>query len=322
MVSDIFKTTVAGMLVAASLAAKGALELHGFDVSTSLVPADEIMLGGPPRDGIPAIDRPVFVGAGEADFLSDNDRVLGLFHKGEARAYPLKIMDWHEVVNDRVGGDAIAVTYCPLCLTGIAFDAGSDVSRTFGVSGLLYNSNVLLYDRETESLWSQLKMQAISGPEKGRSLEPVPLQHTSWAAWQEQYPDTQVLSLDTGFRRDYDRNPYTGYATNESVYFPVSATSARYHPKEQVLGLSIDGRVKAYPFTELAQVGSKTIEDLFGDQPIRISFDADRRSAVARDENGNELPGVTSYWFAWYAFHPDTEVFTVPERGSANPTGL
>lgn len=310
MVSGIVKTTTAGLLFAASLAAQAAVELHGFDISTSLVPVDEIMLGGPPRDGIPAIDRPVFVGAGEAGFLTDDDRVLGLFHKGEARAYPLKIMDWHEVVNDRVGDDSIAVTYCPLCLTGIAFDVGSEGSRTFGVSGLLYNSNVLLYDRETESLWSQLKMRAISGPEKGKSLEPVPLQHTSWAAWRDQHPDTRVLSLDTGFRRDYDRNPYTGYATNASVYFPLSAESARYHPKEQVLGLSIDGRVKAYPFTELAQVGLKDIDDLFGDQPIRISFDADQRSAVARDTKGKELPGVTSYWFAWYAFHPDTEVFS------------
>jgi hypothetical protein len=310
MIHRFLRNAATAALLSAALSAQAAFELHGFDLSQTLVPVDEIMLGGPPRDGIPAIDRPVFIGAESARFLSPDDRVLGLFHKGEARAYPLKIMDWHEVVNDKVAGHSIAVTYCPLCRTGIAFEAGGEGATTFGVSGLLYNSNVLLYDRETESLWSQLKMQAVSGSEKGRQLEPVPLRHTTWAAWREQHPDTKVLSLDTGFRRDYERNPYTGYATNEDLYFPVSARSSRYHPKEEVLGLKLDGHVKVYPFTELARVGSATIDDRIGDQPIRISFDADQRSAVARDLEGNELPGVTSFWFAWYAFHPATAVFT------------
>lgn len=309
MVLSAVRTLTAAILAVFTLYAHANTQIHGFDLEGSLVPIDEIKLGGPPRDGIPAIDRPVFIERDDADFLSGEDRVLGLFHRGEARAYPLKIMDWHEVVNDHIAGDAIAVTYCPLCFTGIAFDAGSEGPRTFGVSGLLYNSNVLLYDRETESLWSQLAMQAITGKEKGKRLTAIPLQHTTWAAWQEQHPDTKVLSLDTGFSRDYGRNPYTGYARSEEVYFPVSARSQRFHPKEQVLGLEIDGQFKAYPFTELAETGSRTIIDAVAGTEVTVQFDPDRRSAVAFDEDGKELPGVTSFWFAWYAFNPNTEVF-------------
>jgi len=311
MALSALKTVLVATLAVLALAAQAETQLHGFDLAGSLVPIDEIKLGGPPRDGIPAIDRPVFVGRDDASFLTADDRVLGLLHKGEARAYPLKIMDWHEVVNDRIAGDSIAITYCPLCLTGIAFDLGSDTPRTFGVSGLLYNSNVLLYDRETESLWSQLAMQAVTGKEKGTRLEAVPLKHTTWAAWQEQHPNTKVLSLDTGFSRDYERNPYTGYATSRELYFPLSASSRRFHPKEQVLGLEINGQVKAYPFTELAEARSSEISDSLGSTPVTVRFDAETRSAVAFDEHGNELLGVTSFWFAWYAFNPETAVFEV-----------
>lgn len=297
-----------GLFLAAVTCAQADSRPNGFDLAGSLVPQDAIQRGGPPRDGIPAIDAPVFVGADAAGFLAEDDRVLGLSYRGEARAYPIKILNWHEVVNDRIGGEAIAVTYCPLCGTGVALHAGGG-PRSFGVSGLLYNSDVLLYDRETESLWSQLMMQAVSGPEKGKRLQPLPLQHTSWRAWRAQNPATKVLSTDTGFSRDYDRDPYSGYAGSEALYFSVNARSRRYHPKEQVLGLEIDGRHKAYPFVELARHGSSIVEDRLGTTPVRILFDADERSAVAMDAVGRALPAVTSYWFAWFAFHPDGEVF-------------
>lgn len=284
---------------------------NGFDLSGSLIPADEIHLGGPPRDGIPSIDAPRFVTTlGNTD-LGDVDRVLGLVVGGEARAYPIAIMNWHEVVNDRIAGQAVAITYCPLCGTGIAFAAEDGTgAMTFGVSGLLYNSDVLLYDRETESLWSQIRMQAISGQRKGDRLTALPLVHTSWAAWKAQNPQTLVLSRDTGFARDYDRDPYAGYANSASVYFPLTAESRRYHPKERVLGLALGGRFKAYPFAELARAGEAEFQDRFADRDLTIRFDTANGSASAFDEQGQMLPSVTGFWFAWYAFHPDTEVFT------------
>ena len=288
---------------------------NGFDLSDTLIPREEIHLGGPPRDGIPAIDEPRFIAADQARFTRDDDRILGIVHNGQARAYPIAILNWHEVINDIIGDSPVAITYCPLCGTGVAFSAGTaDAPRRFGVSGLLYNSDVLLYDRETESLWSQLMMRAVSGPRKGERLIPLPLSHTSWQAWRTAHPDTQVLSTDTGFGRDYRRNPYAGYASSDDLYFPVAARSRRYHPKEQVLGIELDGQFKAYPFTELDRSGRTEIEDSLAGRRLRVVFDADSRSAIAFDDSGRQLPGVTSFWFAWHAFHPDSEVFQAARR--------
>lgn len=284
---------------------------NSFDLEGSLVPAEEIHLGGPPRDGIPSIDQPRFVVAAQADFLADSDRVLGLVRGGESRAYPVAIMNWHEVVNDQIGKESIAVTYCPLCGTGVAFKSGArGMQLGFGVSGLLYNSDVLLYDRETESLWSQLLMRAIAGPLTGERLSAVPLVHTSWRAWRMEHPDTLVLSTATGFERDYSHDPYMSYAGRSDVYFPVSAESSRYHPKERVLGVEIDGRFKAYPFAELSRTGKQQIGDRFAGRLLTISFDATHGDARAFDQDGRELATVTGFWFAWYAFHPGTEVFS------------
>lgn len=306
--------TIVGVVVVLSLLASAACGRgdNGFDLAGSLVPEEEIHLGGPPRDGIPSIDRPVFVRAGDADFLADADRILGLVRGGRVKAYPIAIMNWHEVVNDRLGGESVAITYCPLCGTGVAFVSNRDGRQlSFGVSGLLYNSDVLLYDRETESLWSQLRMQAVAGPLKGERLTALPLTHTSWRAWRQAHPETLVLSTETGFDRDYRRDPYTGYAENSDLYFPVSAKSRRYHAKERVLGVEMDGRFKAYPFAELSRTGQREIRDTFAGRPLRIRFDQSAESARVFDEDGTELAAVTGFWFAWYAFHPTTEVFTV-----------
>ncbi|MFZ0789299.1 MAG: DUF3179 domain-containing protein, partial [Chromatiaceae bacterium] len=171
---------------------------NGFDLVGALVPVSAILPGGPERDGIPAIDRPRFLPADEAPEVRTGDRVLGLRLDGQARAYPIAILNWHEIVNDRFGDLPVAVTYCPLCGTGMAFraEAGGKPLQ-FGVSGLLYNSDVLLYDRQSESLWSQIDRRAISGPHKGERLEALPLEHTTWGDWQQRHPDTLVLSRDT-----------------------------------------------------------------------------------------------------------------------------
>jgi len=282
---------------------------NGFDVADAGIPVTEIHLGGPAKDGIPAIDRPRFVTAEEAGELEGQAAVLGLALNGDSKAYPVAIMNWHEIVNDRIGGHPVSVTYCPLCGSGIAFSAeAGGRALEFGVSGLLYNSDMLLYDRQSESLWSQLMGEAVSGPMKGTRLTTLPLEHTTWADWHHRHPDTAVLSRETGYRRDYDRDPYAGYESEEGLYFPVARRDPRYHPKERVLGLELAGKFKAYPFAELSRVSGE-VEDRLAGQAITIRFDQDHRNARAFDAEGRELPGVNAFWFAWYAFHPDTEVF-------------
>ena len=218
-------------------------------------------------------------------------------------------MNWHEIVNDRFGKDSVAVTFCPLCGTGMAFEARLKGRKlTFGVSGLLYNSDVLLYDRETESLWSQLDRLAVTGSFKGTRLQSIPLEHTTWRDWHKRHPDTQVLSRETGHFRDYDHTPYAGYETSDDIYFPVSFRSEGFHPKERVLGVEIAGRFKAYPFSELAKQGG-AVSDRIGDTAVRIRFDEANQNARVETPEGQALAGVVAFWFAWYAFHPETEVF-------------
>jgi Protein of unknown function (DUF3179) len=288
--------------------------LNGFDLRGALLPVEAIQQGGPPRDGIPSIDAPRFVEAAKSG-LKDGDRLLGLARGGAARAYPVRILNWHEVVNDRLGDEAVAVTYCPLCGTGMAFDArvGGKAASSFGVSGLLYNSDVLLYDRATESLWSQLLEQAVAGPMKGTRLTPVPLTHTSWADWRTRHPRTEVLSTETGHARDYARDPYAGYDAIPRLMFEVQHRDDRHPLKEWVLGLRVGGQAKAYPFSVLARrVDAKgRLPDRVGGVPVEIRLDAAHRSAEAFDAAGQPLPSVMSFWFAWVAFYPRTEVLAL-----------
>jgi Protein of unknown function (DUF3179) len=293
-----------------TVSAVTAQTLNGFDLKGASIPVQAIERGGPPKDGIPAIDRPRFVPAAQAG-LADDDRVLGLAHGAVARAYPVRVLNWHEVVNDRLGGEAIAVTYCPLCGTGVAFRArvaGGDAS--FGVSGLLYNSDVLLYDRRTESLWSQLLAEAVTGPLKGTKLEPVPISHTTWADWKRRHPGTEVLSTDTGFTRDYARDPYAGYDKVAQLMFEVQHKDDQLPLKEWVLGVRVGNQTKAYPFSRLATAvdAQGRLRDRVGGQAIELRFDRQHQSAQALDAHGRELPAVRAFWFAWVAFNPKTAV--------------
>lgn len=288
---------------------------NGFDVSAASVPVDAIRRGGPPRDGIPAIDKPRFVSAVQSG-LAAGDRVLGVALGSIARAYPVRILNWHEVVNDDFAGRAVAITYCPLCGTGMAFDARAEGSppMRFGVSGLLYNSDVLLFDRATDSLWSQLKQQAVSGPRVGTVLRTVPLTHTSWADWRSRHPATTVLSTDTGFVRDYGRDPYAGYDKVQQLMFDVSARDDRLPLKEWVLGVRVGDTYKAYPFGVLAQrtQGRGELLDKVGGRQLRIRYDDAHQNAQAFDAQGQPWPGTMAFWFAWFAFHPQTEVLSAP----------
>jgi len=283
---------------------------NGFDYGDALVPSKEILWGGVPRNGIPAINNPNFVEAAEADFLSDTDRVLGLTRNGVTKAYPIRIMDRHEIVNDQFGDEAIAVTYCPLCFSGMAFEAtiGGEVLR-FGVSGLLYNSDVLLYDYKTDSLWSQIMSKAISGPLKGTNIEAVAVAHTTWRDWKARHPETQVLIVSGVLSRTYTSDPYASYQDSNRLMFPVKRKNGAYKNKERVLGLTIDGVHKAYPFRELRATGKSRIEDVVAGRTVTIEWHESEDYARVLDADGNELPSVIVYWFAWYAFHPSTVVF-------------
>jgi hypothetical protein len=198
-----------------------------------------------------------------------------------------------------------------LCGTGVAFSSEVDGSKLdFGVSGLLYNSDVLLYDRQSESLWSQIMSKAITGKYKGHELRRLPIIHTSWAAWKQAHPDTRVLSDNTGYDRDYRRNPYEGYAESSMIYFKVGNRSTRsFHPKERVLGLQVDDSYKAYPFSELDKSDMTEIRDSFAGRSFTVHWDRGNQSARITDAAGEQVATIEGFWFAWFAFHPETEVF-------------
>jgi len=284
--------------------------LSGFDTSRHSIPVGEIFSGGPPKDGIPALSQPKFVTAKAANrFMKDEDRVLGLARNGEVKAYPIKILNWHEIVNDTIGSEAVVVTFCPLCGTGMVFDGKiNGKNLTFGVSGLLYQSDMLLYDRKTDSLWSQIKGEAVTGPLMGARLKLLSSTQTSWGRWKKTHPETLVLSEDTGYQRDYDRDPYKGYYKSSRLMFGVKNRNKAYHPKEQVIGLEIDGKFKAYPFSELAKAKQPVMDKLNG-VAIKVTFDKKSQTAVIRDRQGDKLPSVVGFWFAWFAFHPDTGIY-------------
>ena len=203
----------------------------------------------------------------------------------------------------------------------------NDKELSFGVSGKLYESNVLLYDHQTESLWSQLQEAAVTGELTGTQLAPVASVTTTWKAWREQHPETVVLSMQTGFRRDYNRTPYSQYAMSPNPMFPVQHADFRLTPKEKVLGVSINGQHKAYPFEALQKL-EMPLEDQIGEKKVKVMYDPAAKSAQVMDaESGELLPSVAVYWFAWATFHRDAAVYgnptaTVPQgRALGLPAG-
>jgi hypothetical protein len=282
-----------------------------FDITKRSIPREALHDGGPPKDGIPALDRPRFATAQEAAaFLKEKDRVIGVYRNGEAKAYPLKVMVWHELVNDEIGGRPATVSYCPLNGAGVVYDPlVSGQQLTFGVTGKLYNSTVVLYDRQTQSLWSQVTRQAIAGPSTGMKLEMIPSLTTTWRYWNTLHPETRVLSSNTGFRRDYNQNPYDAYYASDQLLFPVPKNvKSKLRNKERVIGLEMNGVSKAYAFSRLKKKPT-SIEDELGGKIVQIHFHPKTETASVTDSQGNLLPTFTIFWFAWQAFHPETQVF-------------
>lgn len=281
-----------------------------FDFSNLKIPREAIRSGGPPKDGIPALSSPAVIPAGQATYLRADDRVVGVALNGAARAYPLKIIVWHELVNDRLGGVPLLVTYCPLCDSAMVFDRrlSSGVAE-FGVSGLLYNSNVLMYQRgpSPEPLWSQAMAMAVSGPRAGEQLRAIPFELTTWRAWKSRHPGTDVLSSDTGYARGYTRNPYARYFAGPQLMFPVQPLSDELPPKEPVLGVRVGDATRAYPLSELAQRNAP-LEATLNGRAFTITYDRESESArIVQSEEG--VTWMYGFWFAWHAFHPETEVY-------------
>ncbi len=268
------------------------------------IPKAELHEGGPAIDGIPALEAPKKVPRAKATFLGPEDRVLGFVHGGEAVAYPMRILNWHEVANDTVGGLEIAATFCPLTGSPIVFQRRYR-TRTlrFGVSGLLYNSNLVMFDRETGSLWPQLLGKAISGESIGKRLDILPSVYTSWAEWAKVHPETTVVSLETGSQRDYGRDPYRGYADTPRLYFPVSRRDWRLPVKELVVGLEVEGRQAAVRLSSLRRATRMHLK--VGHRRLVLEY-SDGPHAYLSD--GREVPVTIAYWFAWAAFHPGTSI--------------
>lgn len=289
---------------------------NGFDVTDASVPPSAIVGGGPGRDDIPALTDPKKLPASQAPY-PDRLRVLAIAMGSAAVAYPINILNWHEVVNDRLGDVPIVVSWCPLCQSGLVFRrpvrGATGRPLVFGVSGLLYQDNLLMYDRQTDSLWSQLEARAISGPLKGRGLRPLPAVHTTWGEWRFRHPDTLVLSTDTGYRRNYGVDPYAGYRAQRWR----AADHSGLARQDLVIGVRIGDQARAYPFSELArgQVAGQ-IQDRFGHRRLTIDFDARTGSYRIHTADPAGVLNTLAYWFAWRSFYPHTQIWrraaTVP----------
>jgi len=268
---------------------------------------DELEQGCGARDCIPSIDEPKFVPAGAADFLAEEDIVMAIELAGEARAYPVAILNYHEIVNDEIAGRPVAVTYCPLCGSGLVFERRFEKGPVeFGVSGLLRKNDLVLYDRATESLWQQITGRAFAGPMRGQELKVLPVAMTRWGTWRAAHPGTRVLSTDTGFDRPYaDKTPYGDYDSNERLLFPV-ALDERLHPKTVVYGVETGDN--SYAVTEDTLQAAENIEQA-GDPGVAWELTGAGEVRARRLDTGEPLVAHRMFWFAWYSFHVDTQLY-------------
>ncbi len=266
------------------------------DFSKHSVDLNEIMSGGPPKDGIPPIDNPRFVSVEAADsWLGDREPIIVFEHNGVVRGYPWQILIWHEIVNDEVGGKPVAITYCPLCNTAIAFDRRvGDRVLDFGTSGMLRHSDLVMYDRQTESLWQQAIGEAIVGEYTGTQLMFLPAPTVSWADFKARYPDAEVLSRETGSVRDYGRNPYDGYDTGRPFLFR-GPTDGRLPMMARVVVVKSGDDVVVFPLETLAK--EEVINHSVGGEPVVLFYKKGTASAVdaSRISKGRDVGAATAY---------------------------
>lgn len=288
-------------------------ERNGFSLASAIVPAEKIVAGGPPRDGIRSVDEPEFASLEQTTWAGPHTPVLGVALGDEARAYPAHLLEYHQVVNDRFGDVPVAVTYDPLTGVPRAFRRDID-GRTlrFGVSGLLYNSSFLLYDRETESLWVQFEGRALAGPLAGRTLERVAIRQEALASWLQRHPDSKVLARPEPKRIDYRYSPFELYWVRDEIPYPVEARDRRFHAKELVVGLRSGERTRAYLGSRVTAAGG-IVQDSFAGHPVVIEYASEH--GVFRWDVPDAVEVTEAYWFAWKAFRPETEVWSPPEDG-------
>ena len=250
-----------------------------------------------PKDGIPALTDPEFIDADEADYLDKNDLIVGITIDGQAKAYPIKILNWHEIINDSINYTSYAVTWCPLTSSALTFDRRYGAQTLeFGVSGLLYNSNVVMYDRSNNGLWSQMKMAGLTGGTSGQKLNLLATEVSSWGRWKDLHPRTRVLSIRTGHTRSYNQDPYAGYHKRSDAIFPLTNTDKRLPLKSIVIGVNISGQAKAYLLKDLRE----PLVDVINGEEIKIQPYAN--GAIVEDGNGLSVPSVIAYWFAWSGY--------------------
>ena len=253
------------------------------------VPLTEIRSGGPPKDGIPALDHPKVIGGPEANtWLKPAEPVIALTLANQSRAYPLQILVWHEIVNDTLGGVPVTVTFCPLCYTAIAFDRrAANRLLDFGTTGDLRNSDLVMYDRQTESWWQQAIGQAIVGELTGTQLTLLPAGIVSWDTFRAAHPEAMVLSKDTGFSRSYAINPYVGYDKADTQPFLFDGKAdGRLAPKDHVVTVSLGGEDVAYPYTLLKKL--RVVQDSVGGTPIVVLYRPGTSSGL---DTGNVADG-------------------------------
>lgn len=246
----------------------------------------QIVLGTAQKDDIPAIDEPIFESVAAADvYLNDTGYGIVVVVGSRVRFYPFQILVWHEVVNDTLNGRDLLVTYDPLTYASAVYDR----TDTYGVSGKLWNSNTLMYDRTTESLWSQLRGEAIDGALVGTMLTRYPSEVMTWSDYRSEYSYGQVLSRETGFERDYTQDPYEGYDESQAIWFPLDHEDTRLAPKSLVYGASQDGTAMAFPVDSVSEFG--TIQAIVGEDEVLVPV----------------------YWFAWSAMFPETQIYSLSQ---------
>ncbi|EDP72493.1 hypothetical protein FBALC1_15367 [Flavobacteriales bacterium ALC-1] len=318
--------------------------------STWSIPVNDVKDGGTGKDGIPSIENPDFMTASSVNFLSDNDLVVGIKNGDIIKAYPHYVLDWHEIVNDDVDGLKTTISYCPLTGTAFAWKSkANNTFSTFGVSGLLYNANLILYDRETDSNWSQILQKSVNGELINDAAEKLTVIETNWKTWKDSFPNSLVLTANTGFNKPYGDYPYGAYKTDHNFFlFVPSPINPALPNKQRVFSILDNGESKVYQFSDF--IGGNAIRDSFlgteylvvGDENLIVAFkmnngtsnlnfiyDYEDSEIFFSDNEGNKwnmfgnaiegprlgqklnsAQSVTSMWFAMAAFFPDPLIYT------------
>ncbi len=260
----------------------------------------------------PMLLNPVFESAQEANlWLDDDASIIGLNYNGVQHAYPLNIIVWHEIINDKINDVPLVITYCPLCGSVAAFERKIEINdrkreTIFENTGKLYLLNFVFVDQNTSTLWTNVEGRAVQGQNKGHILKSINIDITSWRDWRAKYPKTEVLSQQTGFDKPYDRDPYQAYYTNNEFVYPPRHPDSQLPSKEVIIGVTIMNESRAYLEQHLQSVG--VIQDTLAGIPIRIQRDDAGTIIVTNRNNGEIIPKVRIFWFAWAEYYPNTEV--------------